>query len=82
VLILDEATSSLDTESEAYIQNSINNLLSEEITVIAIAHRLATLKNMDRILVLEKGKITQEGTHEELLAKNGLYKHLWEGQKI
>jgi ATP-binding cassette subfamily B protein len=82
ILILDEATSSLDTESEACIQNSINTLLDENITVIAIAHRLATLKNMDRILVLENGKILEEGKHEELLVKNGLYKHLWEGQKI
>ncbi len=82
ILILDEATSSLDTESESYIQNSINNLLDKNITVIAIAHRLATLKHMDRILVLENGKIIEEGKHDELLEKEGLYKHLWEGQKI
>lgn len=83
ILVLDEATSSLDSESEQFIQNSINNLLDENITVIAIAHRLATLKHMDRIIVLEKGKITEEGRHDALLLnKNSLYKKLWEGQKI
>ena len=83
ILILDEATSSLDSESEKFVQNSINNLLNENITVIAIAHRLATLKHMDRILILESGEITEEGTHEQLLLNlKGLYKKLWEGQKI
>ena len=83
ILVLDEATSSLDSESEQFIQNSINNLLGENITVIAIAHRLATLKHMDRIIVLEKGKITEEGRHDALLSnENSLYKKLWEGQKI
>ena len=82
ILILDEATSSLDSESEAHIQNAINHLLDENITVIAIAHRLATLKHVDRILVLEEGKIVEEGKHDELLAKKGLYQKLWEMQQI
>jgi ATP-binding cassette subfamily B protein len=82
ILILDEATSSLDSESEGKIQHSISTLLDQNITIIAIAHRLATLKHVDRILVLEYGKIIEEGKHEELLLKNGLYTRLWEGQKI
>lgn len=84
ILILDEATSSLDSESEKQIQESLNLLISESAkTVIAIAHRLATLKNMDRIIVLDKGKIIEEGTHQDLISKeNSLYKKLWELQKI
>lgn len=82
ILILDEATSSLDSESEVHIQNAINHLLDENITVIAIAHRLATLKHVDRILVLEEGKIVEEGKHDELLQKKGLYQKLWEMQQI
>lgn len=83
ILILDEATSSLDSESEKFVQESINHLLDANITVIAIAHRLATLKHMDRILVLESGKITEEGKHDALIENpNSLYKKLWESQKI
>jgi ATP-binding cassette subfamily B protein len=84
ILILDEATSSLDTPTEKLIQDSINDVLeNSKATVIAIAHRLSTLKHMDRILVLEKGNIVEVGSHTELLKKkDGLYKKLWEMQAI
>lgn len=83
ILILDEATSSLDTETEKLIQASLANLLySDNITVIAIAHRLSTLKNMDRIIVLERGQIIEQGTHQELLNNGRLYNKLWEMQQI
>jgi len=84
ILILDEATSSLDSKTEKSIQESLNLLIEDKSkTVIAIAHRLSTLKNMDRIIVLNEGKIAEEGTHEELLQKkNSLYKKLWELQEI
>lgn len=83
ILILDEATSALDTPTEKLIQESLNDVLeTSNATVIAIAHRLSTLKHMDRIIVLDKGKIMEEGSHEQLLAKNGLYKRLWEMQAI
>lgn len=84
ILILDEATSSLDTPTEQLIQASINELLeTSNATVIAIAHRLSTLKNMDRIIVLDKGKIVEEGQHDELVQKeNGFYKKLWDMQMI
>jgi ATP-binding cassette subfamily B protein len=82
ILILDEATSSLDTETEQLIQTSLNNILyNDHMTVVAIAHRLSTLKHMDRIIVLEKGKIIEEGTHNELLLSGKLYKKLWEMQQ-
>ena len=79
MLILDEATSALDSESEQYIQKSMQHLMKGK-TVIAIAHRLSTLKEMDRIVVFEKGKIIEQGTAEELLQKNGTYAHLWKIQ--
>ncbi len=83
ILILDEATSSLDTETENLIQTSLNTLLEKaNITVLAIAHRLSTLKHMDRIIVLEEGKIVEEGSHNALIARESLYKKLWEMQKI
>ncbi len=84
ILILDEATSSLDTPTEKLIQDSINDVLeNSKATVIAIAHRLSTLKHMDRILVLEKGNVVEVGSHIELLKKkDGLYKKLWEMQAI
>ncbi len=84
VLILDEATSSLDSEAEKYIQESLNLLIADKNkTVVAIAHRLSTLKHMDRIIVLDSGQIVEEGTHEELIVNNGsLYKKLWKLQEI
>jgi len=83
ILILDEATSNLDTVTEQLIQESLNKLLENSYTtVIAIAHRLSTLKHMDRILVLENGKIIEEGTHATLIKEESVYKKLWEMQKI
>ena len=79
VILLDEATSSLDPENEAEIQEAINGLV-EGRTVIMIAHRLKTIRNADKIIVLERGQVTEQGKHEELLQKGGLYAHLWELQ--
>lgn len=83
ILILDEATSSLDTVTEKLIQKSLSTILENtHTTVIAIAHRLSTLKHMDRIIVLEKGKIIEEGTHNTLIKTDSFYSKLWEMQKI
>jgi subfamily B ATP-binding cassette protein MsbA len=79
VLILDEATSALDTESEKLVQNALANLL-ENRTSIVIAHRLSTIRKADRIIVMERGRIAETGTHEELLRKNGIYRKLYELQ--
>jgi ATP-binding cassette, subfamily B, bacterial len=80
ILVLDEATSSLDSESEMYIQDALKSLMKNKTTIV-IAHRLSTIMQMDRIIVLEKGKITEEGKHAELLkAKQGTYQKLWEIQ--
>lgn len=77
ILILDEATSSLDTESEVHIQKALEEAMQHK-TVIAIAHRLSTLRNMDRIIVLDNGNIVEQWNHEELLAQNGIYKSLYD----
>lgn len=84
ILILDEATSSLDSQTEKLIQESLNFLIEDKKkTVIAVAHRLSTLKHMDRIIVLDKGKIIEQGTHHKLIrTQDSLYKKLWELQEI
>lgn len=83
ILILDEATSSLDSKTEKLIQESLSLLIKDKSkTVIAIAHRLSTIKNMDEIVVMDKGKIAESGAHEKLLQKDSLYKKLWELQEI
>lgn len=79
ILIFDEATSALDSQSEIHIQKSLKNLMKGK-TVLAIAHRLSTLREMDRILVFDKGKIIESGSHEQLLAQNGLYARLYNMQ--
>ena len=79
ILILDEATSALDSETEATIQHSFEKL-SHNRTTIAIAHRLSTLRNMDRIVVLDKGRIIESGTHSSLLRRRGAYARLWKMQ--
>lgn len=79
ILILDEATSQLDSVTEGYIQESLWELMQNSTTIV-IAHRLSTLLHMDRILVFDQGKIVEEGTHAELMENNGLYKILWSTQ--
>ncbi len=76
VMILDEATSALDTESEKLVQEALDNLMKNR-TSIVIAHRLSTIKNADLICVFHEGEIAEQGTHEELLALNGIYTKLY-----
>ena len=82
ILILDEATSSLDTEAEQIIQKTLNELKAQGKTMIVIAHRLSTIANSDKILVMKEGKIIEEGTHKDLLSIDSAYKSMWEKQII
>ena len=75
ILILDEATSSLDSKSEKLVQNAIDKLMINK-TSIVIAHRLSTIQNADKIIVLDKGEIIEEGSHNELIKNNSIYKKL------
>jgi ABC-type multidrug transport system fused ATPase/permease subunit len=80
ILILDEATSSLDTQSEKIVQDALYRLMKQR-TSIVIAHRLSTILDADNIVVMEKGQIIEQGTHQELVAANGLYKGLYQLQQ-
>ena len=81
ILVLDEATSSLDTESERLVQDAINKMMKNR-TSIVIAHRLSTIRHADEIIVLQKGKIVERGSHDELLSQNGFYRKLVEMQEV
>ena len=80
IILLDEATASLDPENEVEVQKAIDTLIKGR-TVIVIAHRLKTVRNADRIIVLDDGRIQEEGTHGDLIRKGGLYSRLWKIQE-
>jgi ATP-binding cassette, subfamily B, multidrug efflux pump len=79
ILIMDEATSALDSEVEAAIQENLYRLMENK-TVIAIAHRLSTIAALDRLIVMDRGKVVEEGSHQQLIAKGGIYARLWARQ--
>ena len=82
ILILDEATSALDTESEQIIQRTLDEFKAQGKTMIVIAHRLSTIAHADTILVMKEGKVIEQGSHKELLAKDSVYKRMWEKQSV
>ena len=79
IMVLDEATASLDSETESLIQGSLDDIMSDK-TVLVVAHRLSTIAHLDRIVVLDKGQIIEDGTHAQLLERRGLYFRLWQRQ--
>jgi len=79
ILVLDEATSALDSEVEAQVQAALHRVMQGK-TVLAIAHRLSTIAEMDRIVVMDRGRIVEDGTHAQLLASGGLYARYWNRQ--
>ena len=81
ILILDEATSALDTESEKLVQDALSALLKGR-TSLVIAHRLSTIHNADKIIVIEHGRIAEQGTHQKLMERGGIYAHLIEMQQL
>jgi ATP-binding cassette subfamily B protein len=81
IILLDEMTANIDVENEQKIQMALQELLKDR-TVIIIAHKLSTIRNVDQILVIEDGKISQRGTHQELLDQNGLYRRLWNMERV
>ena len=81
ILVLDEATSALDLESEALIQESLDRLANERTTIV-IAHRLSTITHADKIIVIEHGEVSEAGTHDELMKKQGAYYNLFQIQKL